>query len=246
MAEALLAARGLSRRFGGLMAVREVSLALEPGRIHALIGPNGAGKTTLVNLLSGELAPSAGSIAFRGREIAGLSPASVARLGIARSYQRVNLFPGFSAFENCRLAAQSRVASSLRPARGARELAVTAERVLALVGLDETQRAAANLSHGERRQLEIAVALATSPQVLLLDEPLAGMGIEESRFMTALIKSLAADLAILLIEHDVDAVLAVADTLTVMVDGAVLASGHPDEVRRNKAVQDAYLGTGDA
>ena len=246
MAEAILAARGLSRRFGGLMAVREVSLALEPGRIHALIGPNGAGKTTLVNLLSGELKPTAGSITFEGREIAGRSPYKVARRGIARSYQRVNLFLDFSAFENCRLAAQARGRSSLRLARSRRSLAEKAHEVLALVGLAEPERLAGTLSHGERRQLEIAVALATAPKVLLLDEPLAGLGIEESRAMTALIKSIAGEHAILLIEHDVDAVLSVADTLTVMVDGAVLASGPPDEVRRNRAVQDAYLGTGEA
>jgi branched-chain amino acid transport system ATP-binding protein len=246
MAEAILAARGLSRSFGGLMAVREVWLALEPGRIHALIGPNGAGKTTLVNLLSGELTPSAGSIVFEGREIAGRRPYRIARLGIARSYQRVNLFGDFSAFENCRLAAQVRGRSSLLPARGRRAHAEKAEEVLSLVGLSNAQRHAANLSHGERRQLEIAVALATSPKVILLDEPLAGMGIEESRGMTALIKSLAADHAILLIEHDVEAVLSIADTLTVMVEGAVLASGDPATVRANRAVQDAYLGAGEA
>jgi branched-chain amino acid transport system ATP-binding protein len=223
--------------------VREVSLGLEPGHIHALIGPNGAGKTTLVNLLSGELAPSSGSIRFEGREIAGLSPASIAQLGIARSYQKVNLFLEFSAFENCCLAAQSRVASTLRSAARARDLAATAERVLALVGLGAAHRLAANLSHGERRQLEIAVALATAPKVLLLDEPLAGMGIDESRAMTALIRAIATDHAILLIEHDVEAVLSIADTLTVMVDGAVLATGDPETVRRNQAVQDAYLGT---
>jgi branched-chain amino acid transport system ATP-binding protein len=244
MAEAILAARGLSRRFGGLMAVREVSLALERGRIHALIGPNGAGKTTLVNLLSGELRPSAGSILFEGREIAGRSPYTIARRGIARSYQRVNLFADFSAFENCRLAAQARGRSSLIPARSKRSYAEKAEQALALVGLSALHRPAGALSHGERRQLEIAVALSTAPKVLLLDEPLAGLGHEESRAMTALIRSIAADHAILLIEHDVDAVLSVADTLTVMVDGAVLASGDPAAVRANRAVQDAYLGSG--
>jgi branched-chain amino acid transport system ATP-binding protein len=246
MAEAILAAQGLSRSFGGLAAVRDVSLALRVGEIHAVIGPNGAGKTTLVNLLSGELAPSAGSILFEGEELVGLSAPSIARRGIARSYQRVNLFADFSAFENCRLAAQSRVASSLRLARSDKALADKAHEVLSLVGLEAPNRAAATLSHGERRQLEIAIALATSPKVLLLDEPLAGMGIEESRGMTSLIASLAARHAVLLIEHDVDAVLSIADRLTVMVEGAVLASGDPEEVRRNKSVQDAYLGSGEA
>jgi branched-chain amino acid transport system ATP-binding protein len=246
MAEAILAAQGLSRHFGGLAAVRDVSLTLAVGEIHAVIGPNGAGKTTLVNLLSGELAPSAGSILFEGKEIVGLSAPSIAKRGIARSYQRVNLFADFSAFENCRLAAQSRVSSSLRLARSDKALADKAHEVLSLVGLEAPNRIATILSHGERRQLEIAVALATSPKVLLLDEPLAGMGLEESRGMTSLIASLAANHAVLLIEHDVDAVLSVADRLTVMVEGAVLASGDPEEVRRNKAVQDAYLGSGDA
>ena len=246
MAEALLAARGLSRRFGGLVAVREVSLALETGRIHALIGPNGAGKTTLVNLLSGELKPSAGSILFEGREIAGKRPYKIARRGIARSYQRVNLFAEFSAFENCRLAAQARGRSSLILARSKQAHVEKAEQALALVGLSATHRLAGALSHGERRQLEIAVALSTAPKVLLLDEPLAGLGHEESRAMTALIRSIAPNHAILLIEHDVDAVLSVADTLTVMVDGAVLASGDPATVRANRAVQDAYLGSGEA
>jgi branched-chain amino acid transport system ATP-binding protein len=246
MAEAILAARGLSRRFGGLLAVREVSLALETGRIHALIGPNGAGKTTLVNLLSGELRPTAGSILFEGREMAGRSPHRIARRGIARSYQRVNLFAEFSAFENCRLAAQAQGRSSLIPARSRRAYAEKAEQALALVGLSATHRSAGALSHGERRQLEIAVALSTAPKVLLLDEPLAGLGHDESRAMTALVRAIAPDHAILLIEHDVDAVLSVADTLTVMVDGAVLASGDPATVRANRAVQDAYLGSGEA
>jgi len=246
MAEAILAARGLSRRFGGLTAVRDVTLDLRPGEIHAVIGPNGAGKTTLVNLLSGELAPSAGSILFEGHEIAGMSAPAIAQRGIARSYQRVNVFPDFSAFENCRLAAQSRVTSSLRLARSRRDLAEKAREMLGLVGLEDTRRPASAMSHGERRQLEIAMTLAMSPKVLLLDEPLAGMGIEESRRMTDLIRGLAANHAVLLVEHDMDAVFSVAQILTVMVDGAVLASGDPESVRRNRAVQDAYLGAGNA
>ena len=242
MEEPLLAARGLSRRFGGLAAVDGVSLDLRLGEIHAVIGPNGAGKTTLVNLLSGELKPSAGRITFAGRDIAGLAPARIARLGIARSYQRVNVFPAFSAFENCRIAAQARIGGSFRIAREKKALAATAERVLALVGLEAPARIAANLSHGERRQLEIAMTLAMEPKVLLLDEPLAGMGAEESRRMTALIASLAAGHAILLVEHDVDAVLSVAHRLTVMVEGAVLETGEPEAVRKSPSVQTAYLG----
>ncbi|HEX6842346.1 MAG TPA: ABC transporter ATP-binding protein, partial [Stellaceae bacterium] len=208
---------------------------------------NGAGKTTLINLLSGDLAPSGGSVRFAGRDIAGLAPERIARLGIARVYQKTNIFAEFPAFENCRLAAQARLGKPmnvLRPAYTYREINEAAERALALVGLDaRRQDAALTLSHGEQRQLEIAMTLATAPRVLLLDEPLAGMGSEESRRMVALIARLASDHAILLVEHDMDAVFSVASVLTVMVDGSVLASGAPEAIRRNKAVQEAYLGT---
>ncbi|HXP12920.1 MAG TPA: ABC transporter ATP-binding protein [Stellaceae bacterium] len=246
MAEPVLAARGLSKRFGGLAAVDGVSLALQAGRIHAVIGPNGAGKTTLVSLISGELEPSAGSVMFEDLEIAGFPPARIARLGIARSYQRVNIFTGFSAHENCRLAAQSRLGGGLRllrPARAERDLDAAARHALRLVGLDPGGRATAgNLSHGEQRQLEIAMTLAISPKVLLLDEPLAGMGASESARMTKLIKSLAKDHAILLIEHDMDAVFSIADQLTVMVEGKVLETGKPGAIRKSRAVRKAYLG----
>jgi len=247
VAEPVLAARGLVRRFGGVAAVDGVSLALRRGRIHAVIGPNGAGKSTLVNLLSGELAPSAGSVMFEDREIAGMAPARIARLGIARSYQRVNILAGFSAFENCRLAAQARLGGGLRllrPACAARELDAAADHALRLVGLGAGGREAGKLSHGEQRQLEIAMTLATSPKVLLLDEPLAGMGAAESARMTRLIKSLARDHAILLIEHDMDAVFSIADQLTVMVEGKVLKSGRPRAIRNSRAVRRAYLGGG--
>jgi branched-chain amino acid transport system ATP-binding protein len=247
VAEPVLRIERLSKRFGGLAAVREVSLDVQGGGVHALIGPNGAGKTTLINLLSGDLAPSGGSVRFEGRDIAGLAPERIARLGIARVYQKTNIFAEFPAFENCRLAAQARLGkplSVLRPAYTYREINEAAERALALVNLDARSKdAALTLSHGEQRQLEIAMTLATAPQVLLLDEPLAGMGSEESRRMVALIARLASDHAILLVEHDMDAVFSVASVLTVMVDGSVLASGAPEAIRRNKAVQDAYLGT---
>jgi branched-chain amino acid transport system ATP-binding protein len=247
VAEPVLRIELLSRRFGGLAALSDVSLDLHGGGVHALIGPNGAGKTTLINLLSGDLAPSGGSVRFAGRDIAGLAPERIARLGIARLYQKTNIFAEFPAFENCRLAAQARLGkalSVLRPAYTYREINEAAERALALVELDARSKdAALTLSHGEQRQLEIAMTLATAPGVLLLDEPLAGMGSEESRRMVALIARLAADHAILLVEHDMDAVFSVASVLTVMVDGRVLASGAPEAIRRNKAVQDAYLGT---
>jgi branched-chain amino acid transport system ATP-binding protein len=247
VAEPVLRIERLSKRFSGLAAVSDVSLDLRGGGVHALIGPNGAGKTTLINLLSGDLAPSGGSVRYEGRDIAGLAPERIARLGIARLYQKTNIFAEFPAFENCRLAAQARLGkplSVLRPAYTYREINEAAERALALVELDARSKdAALTLSHGEQRQLEIAMTLATAPGVLLLDEPLAGMGSEESRRMVALIARLAADHAILLVEHDMDAVFSVAAVLTVMVDGRVLASGPPEAIRRNKAVQDAYLGT---
>jgi branched-chain amino acid transport system ATP-binding protein len=247
VAEPVLRIGRLSKRFGGLAAVSDVSLDLRGGGVHALIGPNGAGKTTLINLLSGDLAPSGGSVRYEGRDIAGLAPERIARLGIARLYQKTNIFAEFPAFENCRLAAQARLGkplSVLRPAYTYREINEAAERALALVELDARSKdAALTLSHGEQRQLEIAMTLATAPGVLLLDEPLAGMGSEESRRMVALIARLAADHAILLVEHDMDAVFSVAAVLTVMVDGRVLASGPPEAIRQNTAVQDAYLGT---
>jgi branched-chain amino acid transport system ATP-binding protein len=246
MPEPVLAVSGLSRFFGGLAAVNNVSLELVHDEVHAVIGPNGAGKTTLINLLSGELSPSAGRMRFEGHDITGFSPDRIAQLGIMRSYQRTNIFAQFSVFENCRLAAQARLASSwrfIRPALSHRVLNEHAERVLALVGLSDVSRIARTLSHGEQRQLEIAMTLATAPRVLLLDEPLSGMGAEESARMTALIARLEASHAILLVEHDMDAVFSLAQRLTVMVNGRVLESGTPDAIRRSPAVQEAYLGT---
>ena len=247
--EAALRTEGLTRRFGGLAAVNGVALACSVGRVHALIGPNGAGKTTLINLLSGDLAPSAGRIEILGRQVAGLAPHRIAQLGVGRSYQRSNVFMSFSAFENCRLAAQSRLPSSMRffrPAARYAQVNAAAERALELCGLGAQKDVmAAALSHGERRQLEVAMTLATSPRVLLLDEPLAGMGAEEAERMVELLRRLGAQHAMLLVEHDMDAVFAIAATLTVMVDGRVLASGTPAEIRANAQVQEAYLGAAD-
>jgi branched-chain amino acid transport system ATP-binding protein len=246
MAEAALRTEGLSRSFGGLRAVADVSLACPSGAVHAVIGPNGAGKTTLINMLSGDLAPSGGRIELFGEDITGLRPEQVSQRGVGRSYQKTNVFPGFSAFENCRLAAQSRLPSSMRffrPAERYPEVNAAAERALEAAGLAARGGTpAAARAHGAQRQLAIAMTLATAPRVLLLDEPLAGMGAEESARMVALIRSLRAQHAILLVEHDMDAVFAVADVLTVMVNGAVLASGAPAQVRANPEVQQAYLG----
>ena len=245
----LLEAEGLTRRFGGLAACDGVAIALRHGQLHALLGPNGAGKSTLINLLSGDLKPTAGSIRLKGEEIAHLPPERRSRRGIGRSYQKTNIFPGFTVFENARLAAQSRdprpwaVASDAECDAGSRE---RARHGLALAGLDEgVERQAGALSHGEQRQLEIAMVLATRPEVLLLDEPLAGMGAEESARMVALLKRLAASHAILLVEHDMDAVFALADVITVMVNGQVLESGPPARIRASAEVQRAYLGHAD-
>ena len=247
--EAVLRTEGLTKRFGGLTAVGAVRLELHAGQVHAVIGPNGAGKSTLTNLLSGDLPPTAGRILYEGRDLAGMPAHRISRLGIGRSYQKTNIFKPFSVMENCRLAAQSRSPHAFRIlARAARfgDINRRAQRALELSGLsDRRDQIAANLSHGEQRQLEIAMCLATEPRVLLLDEPLAGMGAIESERMVELIRQLAPDHAIMLIEHDMDAVFAVAHRLTVMVNGEVLESGNPEQVRASPAVQSAYLGHGE-
>ena len=246
MAEPVLEARDLTRRFGGLSACDGVAIALRRGELHALLGPNGAGKSTLINLLSGDLKPTSGSIQFKGAELAGMPPDRRSRLGIGRSYQKTNIFPGFTVLENARLAAQSRQPRPFAILSDAARDPVSlgrARRGLALAGLDEhVERQAGALSHGEQRQLEIAMVLATEPEVLLLDEPLAGMGAEESARMVALLKRLAPAHAILLVEHDMDAVFALADVITVMVNGQVLESGPPAQIRASEHVRRAYLG----
>ena len=246
MTEAFLAASRLTRRFGGLVAVDDVSIELRRGQIHAVIGTNGAGKSTLINLLAGELRPTSGAISLRGDPLVRERPHRLARLGIGRTFQRSNVFPEFSTFENCRLAAQARFprvwALHERAAR-CRTSSGAAARALAAVGLSARGDVPAGLlSHGERRELEIAMCLATDPTVLLLDEPLAGMGAEESQRVLELLRRLKPERAILLVEHDMDAVFAVADVITVMADGAVLASGAPETVRNDAAVREAYLG----
>ena len=244
--DVLMRGRELTRRFGGLVAVDRVSIDLVLGTVHAVIGTNGAGKSTLINLLSGELRPTGGSVELLGANVSGWPQPKRARHGLGRSYQRTTIFPEFSVLENCRLAAQARDQrpwawweSALRA-----PLAVTAgEAAARRAGLgDMLQRPAGLLSHGEKRQLEIAMCLATEPRVLLLDEPLAGMGAEEVERMLAVIAGLRGEHAILLVEHDMDAVFRIADRITVMVNGAVLASDTPQAVRANRDVQAAYLG----
>jgi branched-chain amino acid transport system ATP-binding protein len=246
MTEPVLTTEGLCRRFGGLTAVKDVTLALRRAEVHALLGPNGAGKSTLINLLSGDLAASAGRVLHRGRDITHLSPERRSRAGIGRSYQKTNIFPAFTAFENCRLAAQSRLPYAMRVLKDAYAFEAhreAAERALAAAGLaDRATQTASALSHGEQRQLEVAMVLATRPEVLLLDEPLAGMGAEEAERMVELLRTLAPDHAILLVEHDMDAVFALADVITVMVEGQVLESGPPAQIRASPAVRRAYLG----
>jgi branched-chain amino acid transport system ATP-binding protein len=242
----MLSASGLTRRFGGVIAVDDVSIELHRGQIHALIGTNGAGKSTLINLLAGELRPTSGAVSLRGDPIVRGRPHRLARLGIGRTFQRSNVFSEFSTFENCRLAAQARFprvwALHERAARCAAS-SDAAARALTAVGLTARGDVPAGLlSHGERRELEIAMCLATDPTVLLLDEPLAGMGAEESQRVLELLRRLKPERAILLVEHDMDAVFAVADVITVMADGAVLASGAPEAVRNDAAVREAYLG----
>jgi len=203
MSDAVLSTHGLSRRFGGLMAASNVAIELQRGKLHALLGPNGAGKTTLINLLSGDLPASSGSISYKGDDITGYSPDRRSRIGIGRSYQKTNIFPAFTAFENCRLAAQSRsprVLHVFADAVGYQPVCDAARRALEAAGLDgRADEIASALSHGEQRQLEIAMVLATAPDVLLLDEPLAGMGAEEVGRMVALLQKLTPGHAILLV-----------------------------------------------
>jgi branched-chain amino acid transport system ATP-binding protein len=243
---ALLVATEVSRRFGGLKAVDGVSLTLERGSLHAVIGTNGAGKSTLINLLSGEIAPSAGTVTLMGQDATAWSQPKRARAGLGRSYQRNTIFMSFSVRENCRLAAQSRWQRAWdwwTPAQHCSRSQAAAEEALRKAGLTgQAERIAGALSHGQKRQLEIAMCLATAPQVLLLDEPLAGMGAEETERMLALLTELKQDHAILLVEHDMDAVFRVADRITVMVNGRVIASDTPAAVRANRDVQIAYLG----
>lgn len=245
----ILRTENLSRRFGGLAAVSGVSLRIAERGVHAIIGPNGAGKSTMINLLTGHLRPSEGRIVFRERDITGLPPHRIARLGIGRSYQRTNIFPRFTCLENCWIAAQALLPTSMRfvrPAWRLPEVRRSADRALALCGLEaRADTIATNMSYGEQRQLEIGMVLAAGPRFLLLDEPMAGMGTEESERVVMLLRRLAEDYPIVLVEHDMDAVFSVARDLTVMANGRILASGALDAVRDDPRVQEAYLGEGE-
>jgi branched-chain amino acid transport system ATP-binding protein len=241
---------GLSKRFGGIVASDGITLSVPRGELHAVIGPNGAGKTTLIAQLTGQLAPDSGSVSFAGEDITAL-PMHVRSLrGLARSFQITSIFLDLTALDNVILAVQAHAGHSFhfwRAARSEPSLRDPARAALERVGLgSRADTVASALSHGEHRQLELAMALAGQPRMLLLDEPMAGMGPDESARMVKLLRELKGELTILLIEHDMDAVFALADRITVLVYGRVIASGRPEEIRANSQVRDAYLGEQEA
>ncbi len=246
VARALLQVERLTKRFGGVLPTDAVSFDIPAGEFHAIIGPNGAGKTTLINLLAGEIAAQGGAIWFDGADITTLPVHRRSRLGIARSFQITSLFRDFTALDNAALAVQAHRGHSFRfwrDARGEADLRKPAHEALARVGLaTRAGMRVDRLSHGEYRQLEIAMALATGPRLLLLDEPMAGLGPEESAAMVRMLRDLKGSVTILLIEHDMQAVFALADRVTVLVYGRVIASGEPEAIRKDAAVRQAYLG----
>ena len=250
MSEPLLRTENLAKRFGGIVATDDLNLGVAPGELHAVIGPNGAGKTTLIAQLSGQLRPDSGRIHFAGHDITALPMHKRSALGLARSFQITSLFLDLSVLDNVALAVQAHAGHSFRFWRDARnetDLREPARAALARVGLGAREdRPAAALSHGEHRQLELAMALAGNPRMLLLDEPMAGLGPEESARMVELLQALKKELTILLVEHDMEAVFALADRVTVLVYGRGIASGAPAAIRANKDVRDAYLGEQEA
>jgi branched-chain amino acid transport system ATP-binding protein len=245
----LLVVTGLVKRFGGLTATDGVDLTVDAGEVHAVIGPNGAGKTTLINQLSGELVPDAGSIRFNDREIATEPVYRRALMGIGRSYQITSVFPEFSVLVNVLLAGQAHAGHSFsfwRPLTAEAVLVAQARDALAQVGLSaKADLSVSTLAHGERRQLEMAMTLATQPQLLLLDEPMAGMSLAESERLVTLLASLKRRYGILLVEHDMDAVFKLADRISVLVYGQIIACGDPEAIRANPDVRAAYLGDQD-
>jgi branched-chain amino acid transport system ATP-binding protein len=242
----LLRVERLVRRFGGILATDHLSLDVISGELHAIIGPNGAGKTTLISQLTGQLLPNSGTIHFAGQDITRLPAWRRSALGLARSFQITSLLPDFTASDNVALAAQAHDGHSFRfwgSARGERHLREAAQSALVRVGLaDRADTLVSKLSHGEQRELELAVALATKPQLLLLDEPMAGLGTTESARMVKLLQELRHEVTIVLVEHDMEAVFALADRITVLVYGRVIASDVPAAIRQNEEVRRAYLG----
>jgi branched-chain amino acid transport system ATP-binding protein len=246
VAEPLLRLDRLRKSFGGLLVTDDLSLDIMPGELHAVIGPNGAGKTTLINQISGLIRPDAGSIVFSGRDITALPVHARAMLGLARSFQITSIIPTFPAIENVALAVQARMGSSLHLFGSAAQEAALNEPALAAltdVGLAERAHAPAGmLSHGEKRALELAIALAMEPKLLLLDEPVAGVGRDETGRMIGLLRRLKGGFPIVLVEHDMSAVFALADRISVLLYGRILASGTPAAVRADPRVVEAYLG----
>jgi branched-chain amino acid transport system ATP-binding protein len=246
MSEALLQVENLAKRFGGIVATDDLTLNVTERELHAIIGPNGAGKTTLIAQLSGQLSPNSGCIRFGGTDVTRLPPYQRSHLGLARSFQITSLFLDLSVLDNVALAVQAHAGHSFRFWRNARletGLRQPARAALTRVGLAEhADRPVSALSHGEHRLLELAMALAGRPRMLLLDEPMAGLGPEESARMVGMLRALKKEVTILLVEHDMEAVFALADRITVLVYGRVIASGAPDDIRNNAAVREAYLG----
>ena len=243
----MLEVRGLTKQFGALRASDGIDFDVAEGETHAVIGPNGAGKTTFIGQLAGNLRPDSGTVRFAGADITAFPAPRRARLGLARSFQITSVYADFSVLQNVALAIQAHAGHSFRFWRDARSdpaLIEPAKKILNDLGLAErSQVLAGNLAHGEQRQLEVAIALATAPRLLLLDEPMAGMGIEESRRMIALLASLKRRHTIILVEHDMDAVFRLADRISVLVYGRLIASGTPEKIRANEEVRRAYLGT---
>ncbi len=241
---AILETQGLTKRFGGLVAVDQVDFTLEEGELRAVIGPNGAGKTTFFNMLAGNLPPTEGKISFKGRDITSLTSHQISHLGVGRSFQITNIFPELTVFENVRVSAQSRKTTYnwWSYGGGHKDLNEKTNFILEYIGLeDKRDEPAGVLAHGEQRYLEIGITLATDPELLLLDEPTAGMSPAETVQTAELIRKVAADHTVVLVEHDMEVVMGISEKITVLHDGRVLATGTPDEVRANDEVQRVYL-----
>jgi branched-chain amino acid transport system ATP-binding protein len=244
MTDLILKTTGLDRSFGGIHAVNDVSLEIPQGTLHAIIGPNGSGKTTLFNMITGHTRPNSGRVEFGGEDITGMPFSKVARKGLAKSYQITTIFPLLTVFENVRIAAQAATHSYVfwRPADGIKAVTRHTEEVLERIGLaDDRDVIASNLSHGDQRRLDLAIALATSPRLLLLDEPKAGMSPTETAVTIELVKELNRDVTILMIEHKMDVILTIAERITVLHQGEKLFEGAPSEVKAHPKVQEVYL-----
>jgi len=249
MPMAILAIQNLYRHFGGVAAINGVNLAFSENELRSIIGPNGAGKTTLFNVITGKLSANSGQIVFRGQDITNRPPHEVVRLGICRTFQKSSIFPGLTVLENVRIARQIRVGGSRRIFAARDSLKTVQEETQAILerlGLrDKGKMLASSLSHGDQRLMEIGVALAGAPRLLLLDEPTAGMSPRETEQTMHLIRQLAKDVAVILVEHDMEVVMTISDKISVMHQGAIIAEGNPDEIQRNDQVREAYLGKED-